>query len=125
MKSIEKTAEEHSEDPFLIAMAERAQAVQESFEDRQTSTAEALEELIQGGREERAAKEGAGGEGTRWTNVLCALQADRRRHPQPGDTKPESCRGLYQVSKLAAKRGGAAGSAEKGNIRYLRRGGRH
>jgi type I restriction enzyme, R subunit len=46
IKSIEKLAEEASDDPYLIAMAERAQAVQESFEQRQTSTAEALEALL-------------------------------------------------------------------------------
>ena len=46
IKSIEKIAEEQSDDPFLIAMAERAQAVQERFENRQTTTAEALEKLI-------------------------------------------------------------------------------
>ena len=47
IKSIEKIADEQSDDPFLIAMAERAQAVQERFENRQTTTAEALEKLIQ------------------------------------------------------------------------------
>jgi len=46
VKSIEKTAEESSDDPFLIAMAERARAVQESYEDRQTSTQDALNELF-------------------------------------------------------------------------------
>jgi len=46
VKSIEKLAEEHSEDPYLIAMAERALAVQESFEDRQISTADALNALL-------------------------------------------------------------------------------
>jgi type I restriction enzyme R subunit len=46
IKSIEKTAEEESGDPFLIAMAERAKAIQESYEDRQTSTQEAMEELF-------------------------------------------------------------------------------
>jgi type I restriction enzyme R subunit len=46
VKSIEKAAEEKSEDPFLIAMAERAKLVQESFEQRQTSTEQALAELI-------------------------------------------------------------------------------
>jgi type I restriction enzyme R subunit len=46
IKSIEKTAEEHSEDPFLIALAERAKAVQESYEDRQTATGEALNDLV-------------------------------------------------------------------------------
>lgn len=46
VKSIEKKAEEQSEDPYLIAMAERAKAVQESFENRQTGTAEALADLL-------------------------------------------------------------------------------
>jgi len=46
VKSIEKTAEENSDDPFLIAMAERAKAVQESFEHRQTATADALADLL-------------------------------------------------------------------------------
>ena len=44
VKSIAKSAEESS-DPNLIAMAERAQAVQESFESRQINTSKALEEL--------------------------------------------------------------------------------
>ena len=47
IKSITKTAEEHSDDPYLIALADRAQAVQEGFEKRQTSTQEALEELFE------------------------------------------------------------------------------
>lgn len=46
IKNIEKLAQENSDDPCLIAMAERARAVQESFEQRQTSTAEALAELL-------------------------------------------------------------------------------
>ena len=46
IKSIEKLAQENSDDPYLIAMTERARAVQESFEQRQTSTAEALAELL-------------------------------------------------------------------------------
>ena len=46
IKSIEKSAEEQSGDPFLIAMADRAKQVQESYEDRQTSTQEALNELF-------------------------------------------------------------------------------
>jgi len=46
IKSIEKTAEESSDDPFLIAMAERARAVQESYEDRQTSTQDAMNALL-------------------------------------------------------------------------------
>ena len=46
VKSIEKIADDESDDPYLIAMAERARAVQESFEDRQSSTAEALDKLL-------------------------------------------------------------------------------
>lgn len=46
VKSIQKTAEEESDDPFLIALSDRAQAVQECFEERQTSTADALDELL-------------------------------------------------------------------------------
>ena len=47
IKSIAKSAEESS-DPNLIAMAERAQAVRESFESRQINTSKALEELKKG-----------------------------------------------------------------------------
>ncbi|MES9947683.1 MAG: HsdR family type I site-specific deoxyribonuclease [Candidatus Thiodiazotropha sp.] len=46
VKSIERKAEEDSDDPYLIAMADRARVVQESFENRQTSTADALAELL-------------------------------------------------------------------------------
>lgn len=46
VKSIEKIAEENSDDPFLIALAERALAVQESYEDRQINTQNALDALL-------------------------------------------------------------------------------
>ncbi len=46
VKAIEKTAEQEADDPFLIAMAERAKTVQENFEDRQTTTEEALDEIL-------------------------------------------------------------------------------
>jgi type I restriction enzyme R subunit len=46
IKSIEKKADENSDDPFLIAMAERSKAVMEDFEQRQTTTSEALEQLL-------------------------------------------------------------------------------
>jgi type I restriction enzyme R subunit len=46
IKSIEKKAEAESDDPFLIAMAERAKLVQEGFENRQKDTAEALADLL-------------------------------------------------------------------------------
>ena len=60
IKSIQKAAEDQSDDPFLIAMAERAKAVQESFEQRQTATADALDQLLQEvGRNEDRKKEQA------------------------------------------------------------------
>jgi type I restriction enzyme R subunit len=46
VKAIQKAAEENSDDPFLIAMAERAKAVQESFEDRQSGTEDTLAALL-------------------------------------------------------------------------------
>ncbi|MCP1715469.1 type I restriction enzyme R subunit [Methanocalculus alkaliphilus] len=46
IKSIQTIAKDESDDPFLIAMSERARMVQERYEDRQTSTAEALSELF-------------------------------------------------------------------------------
>lgn len=46
VKSIEKIAEENSDDPYLIGMAERAKAVQETYEDRQATTSEALDGLL-------------------------------------------------------------------------------
>jgi len=46
VKSIERAAQEDRNDPYLIAMAERARLVQEKFEQRQLTTAEALEALL-------------------------------------------------------------------------------
>jgi type I restriction enzyme R subunit len=46
VKAIEKSAADQSDDPFLVAMAARAQAVQLAFEDRQSTTEKALEELL-------------------------------------------------------------------------------
>ncbi len=46
IKAIQKEAEERSDDPFLLAMGDRAKAVQEAFESRQSSTEEALETLL-------------------------------------------------------------------------------
>jgi type I site-specific deoxyribonuclease, HsdR family len=46
IKSIGKSAEENSDDPFLIAMAERAKTVQDNFENLQINTQEALETLL-------------------------------------------------------------------------------
>lgn len=46
VKSIEKAAEDESDDPFLVGLADRADAVLEQFEGRQTTTQGALAELI-------------------------------------------------------------------------------
>jgi type I restriction enzyme, R subunit len=46
IKSIEKIADEKSDDPFLVEMAARARAVQESYENRQSSTQDALSDLL-------------------------------------------------------------------------------
>ena len=45
IKSIEKIADENSEDPFLIGIKERAEAVEDSYENRQLSTQEALDAI--------------------------------------------------------------------------------
>src|SRR5262249_54632722 len=46
INSIQRTAEEGADHPFPVAMADRAKQVQEKYEDRQTSTQEALDELF-------------------------------------------------------------------------------
>jgi type I restriction enzyme R subunit len=46
VKSIEKIAEKESDDLYLIAMAERAKIIQQNYEDRQATTAEALDDLL-------------------------------------------------------------------------------
>jgi type I restriction enzyme, R subunit len=45
IKSIEKIADENSDDPFLIGIRERAEVVESSYENRQLSTQEALDEI--------------------------------------------------------------------------------
>ncbi|ACK66246.1 type I site-specific deoxyribonuclease, HsdR family [Rippkaea orientalis PCC 8801] len=57
IKSIEKTAEENNDDPFLIAMVQRAKAIQEQFENRQTDTQETLDLLLQAVRENEQRKQ--------------------------------------------------------------------
>ncbi len=75
IKSIEKMAEEQSEDPYLIAMAERARTVQENFEDRQTGTTEALADLRQEleRNEERKRQQAESGLDALTYYVLCRL----------------------------------------------------
>jgi type I restriction enzyme R subunit len=46
IKSIQRAADEQTDDPFLITIADRARAVQESYEERQLTTQEALSDLL-------------------------------------------------------------------------------
>jgi type I restriction enzyme, R subunit len=89
VKSIEKAAEDASNDPFLVALAERAMAVQTAFEDRQTSTAEALDELIKEvERNERRKKEQAEkGLDANGYFVLCKLTDDGIKNPDAASRK--------------------------------------
>ena len=89
VKSIEKTAEENSDDPFLVALSERAKAVQESFEDRQTTTAEALATLLgELEKNERRKKEqlAKGLDGLTYF-VLCKLTDDGIPNPEVASRK--------------------------------------
>ncbi len=84
VKSIEKTAEEESDDPFLVALSERAKAVQESFEDRQTSTEEALAALLGEieKNEQRKREQAAKGLDGLTYFVLCKLTDDGIANPE-------------------------------------------
>jgi len=57
VKSIERAAQDQSDDPYLVAMAERARTVQENFEQRQTNTSEALDQLLAELRDNDARKQ--------------------------------------------------------------------
>jgi len=75
VKSIIKIAEENSDDPFLITLAERAMAVQEYYEARQTSTGDALAELLREieKNEQRKKEQAAKGLDAMTYYVLCKL----------------------------------------------------
>ncbi len=84
VKAIEKSAEEQSDDPFLVAMAERAKAVQEAFEERQSTTEKALEDLMaEIAKNETRKKEQAekGLDGLSYF-VLCKLTEDGIANPE-------------------------------------------
>jgi len=89
IKAIEKTAEENSDDPFLVAMAERARAVQEGFEERQTTTADALAALLReiGTNEQRKKEQAARGLNSLTYFVLCKLTDDGIRNPEATSRK--------------------------------------
>lgn len=81
VKSIEKTAEEASGDPFLIGLADRAKAVQESFEDRQTSTAEALAELLKEIEDDQERKKAQADRGLDSTTFFVLRQLEEEQVP--------------------------------------------
>ncbi|MCL2591632.1 MAG: HsdR family type I site-specific deoxyribonuclease [Betaproteobacteria bacterium] len=89
VKSIEKIAEENSEDLFLIMLAERAKAVQESFEDRQTSTEDALAKLLEEieRNEQRKREQAAKGLDGLTYFVLCKLTDDGIPNPDRASRK--------------------------------------
>ncbi len=84
IKSIEKTAEENGGDPFLVALAERARVVQECFEDRQTTTAEALADLLREieKNEQRKKEQAAKGLDGLTYFILCKLTDDGIPNPE-------------------------------------------
>ncbi|MCJ7503891.1 MAG: HsdR family type I site-specific deoxyribonuclease [Acidobacteriia bacterium] len=84
VKSIERTAEENSDDPFLIALSERAKAVQESFENRQTTTADALVELLREieKNQQRKREQTAKGLDALTYFVLCKMTDDGITNPE-------------------------------------------
>jgi type I restriction enzyme, R subunit len=46
VKSIEKAAAEATDDPFLVALSDRAQAVLDGYEERHATTSDALDDLL-------------------------------------------------------------------------------
>lgn len=89
IKAIEKTAEENSDDPFLVALAERARLVQESFEDRQTSTEAALTNLLAeiSKNEQRKKEQAAKGLDGLTYFVLCKLTDEGIPNPEIASRK--------------------------------------
>jgi len=109
VKSIEKTAEENSEDPFLVALAERAKLVQEGFEDRQTSTADALAELLAAGQkdQDRKKEQAARGVDALTYFVLCKLTEDNISNAEAVSKRSER--------RLRSFRTGGAGKRSTGS----------
>ena len=84
VKAIEKSAEENTDDPFLVALSERAKVVKEIFEERQTSTEEALAALIKEieKNEQRKKEQAAKGLDSMTYFVLCKLTEDGISNPE-------------------------------------------
>ena len=119
VKSIERKAEDESDDPYLIAMAERARAVQESFENRQTSTAEALAALLEEVDNKRGTEKATGREGFRRTDLVRLPDAARCKSRQGRGSEPPDQGRLYRIPWLEAKRKRPARAAQAGDLRHL------
>lgn len=108
VKSIEKLAEDASNDPYLIGMAERAKAVQENFESRQTSTTDALQELLRTVKdnEERKKKQTQKGMDGLTYFVYSTLKDEGISEPQVVSQKIKSALLLIQTGLEASERCG-------------------
>ncbi len=97
IKSIEKSAEENSGDPFLVALADRAKAVQEGFEDRQIKTADALADLLKEieKNEQRKKEQAAKGLDALTYFVLCKLTEDGIPNPEVASRKIATAFGKF------------------------------
>lgn len=97
VKSIEKAASEDSDDPFLVALADRAKAVQESFEDRQTNTADALSDLFKEieKNEQRKREQAARGLDGLTYFVLCKLTDEGIQNPEGASRKVAEAFGRF------------------------------
>ena len=123
VKGIERKAEEESEDPYLIAMAERARAVQDAFESRQLDTAEALAALLrevesnETRKQEQAEKSFDGLTYFVYRTLLDAGVGN------PEARQPQDPAGLRGMLQLEAKRERLARTTQAGDLRDLRRDG--
>jgi len=123
IKSIEKSADENSDDPFLIAMAERARAVQESFEERQTDTEEALADLLAAidKNEQRKREQAAKGLDALTYFVLLKLTDEGIPNPEAVSRKVREA--FVRFSNWKRSEAELREQAQSGNLRHLCRGG--
>ncbi len=91
--------------------------MQESFEDRQTSTADALAELLKEIEKNEQRKKEQAAKGLDATDLLRALQADRRRDTRtPSRSASKVGAKFWRVPELAAQRSRTARVAQAGDL---------
>ena len=101
-------------------MAERAKAVQESYEDRQTEHGRGTRRAPEGDRDgmrQRKKEQAAKGLDGLTYFVLCKLTDDGI--PNPDTVSEENRRSIRSIPELAAKRGRAARAAKASDVRDL------